>query len=296
MRGVNLCRAFFNKYGKFEEVSQMNENKNKTYFDMVTDKFKAISPKAKKCVIIGATIVVLILGIFVGCKCNVSHSDYQIALSDVEKAKQETAKVKKEYDEYKSKMKPYEDQQEADAKAAKEKAAAEKAAKEAEEKAAAEKAAKEAEEKARQEATKKQQSVANSLGITVEDFINKFRTNCATINSTISINNPSYSDKTTAYITTSKNDISFNAILDNGYIKSLSINYTIDLNTNTDYETYTDVVLASAYSIDNTVASQDFANFLDTLLKSETHTENTYNGIKYRVDSDIDYITLTIRN
>lgn len=98
----------------------------------------------KNAIIIISLILFFVFGFTVKYATNVKKSEY-IALQNIyQDLKDENAKISDEYNSYKSKMQPYEAQQEADVKASEEKAAAEAAAqaqaqKEAEKKAAAKK-------------------------------------------------------------------------------------------------------------------------------------------------------------
>lgn len=266
----------------------------------IKTKFVDFVKEYNKGIISCALIAAFLLGFGFKSCTGIKRADLESVVAEKDKIQRlydssvkERENISSKFDAYKEKMKPYEAQQEADAKAAEEKKTAEeKAKKEAEEKAAAEKAAQEAEAKRQADELAK----ASSLGMTPKDFINQFNVNCATLGASITATVP---DNFSSYehLTTSNNSVSLDiSTTENGYVSSVFVNYK-NLNNN-DGISGAYAMVAAAQAIDKSTSEETFTDFFNNMIKSATYGqdyEKTLNNIKYRINYEDSSLIMMIR-
>lgn len=248
-------------------------------------------------------LVVFLLGMGVASSNAVSKDDHAALQSEMAKvqkqltdtaAERDTLKAKaEEYDAYKTKMQPYEQQQAADKKAADEKAAAEAAEKkrqEEEARAKAEAEAKAAKEKAEAEAR------AKSLGKTPSEFLDAYNIQVTQYGGTVAIKPQKLTD---SLIKSPINGfLSFDIAQSGGYTTSIYINYT-NSGSQPELTQFIVTFIAAAQAIDPSLTYQEGMNIAADLASRSANNLNSdesisRNGIKYIFNSVIGSTTAAI--
>lgn len=241
-------------------------------------------------------LIVLLIGIGLGGVNRINKTEHDELQAYTQKIQEEltnviterdTLKAKAaEYDAYKAKMQPYEQQQAADKKAADEKAAAEAAEKkrqEEEAKAKAEAEAKAAKEKAAAEAR------AKSLGKTPSEFLDAYNIQVTQYGGTVAIKPQKLTD---SFITAPINGfLNFNIAQSGGFATSVYINYT---NTGSQQEAtqFAVTFIAAAQAIDPSITYQEGMSMANDLASRSANNlgsdvSTTKNGVKYVFNSMI---------
>ncbi len=257
------------------------EDNKKPFIDRIPD----IIEDNKKGIISCALIAAFVLG-FAFKSCNgIKMSDYEEVIQQKNKMVESKDALQKEFDAYKEKMKPYEEQQQADVKAAEE-----KAKKEAEEK-----AKKEAEAKAAQEAQKKKESEekaatakANSFGVSLQDFIKQFNVNCSVLGAGLVADSPNTSGSNDfVHITTSNPTVTLDISTAQGYVKLIYLEYS---NTGaSDPMPYAYASVAAAQIADKSTSVNSFSSMMNEMIQSAAQGQDvsrTVNGVKYTMNAE----------
>jgi len=273
------------------EETTKNENTNTTkddspikiFLNDTFNKFNNSSDKAKKRIIIVSLVITYLLGIGSHMLVGVKRSAYKSLLSDnakitnqLKEANTNSENIQKEYDDYKSKMQPYEAQQQADVKAAEEKKKAEEEARKAAEEAQKEKERKEAEEKAAKEAEEKRQAEekakANSLGLTIDEFYKNFNANATSNGLEAFLGKATTSNSMTSYLTLNA-DTRINCFSnDSVYLSVIYINAK-----RTTPESLIESghhVIATLITLDPSISLSEADNVLADLTKGASNTLN----------------------
>ena len=274
------------------ETTTPEDNRFIYCLEFIKAKYEGFPIKLKRTILVVLALIILIIGILIGCSISVSHEEHNSTLAQMQnvldrlnETENQKAVLQAEFESYRAKMQPYEAQQQSDEAAAAQKAIEEKEAKKAAEEAAAKaKAEKEAAEKAKQEAEAK----AGTLGISASDFYKKYNMNAVEYGADMA-NIPS--DTSSSYVSAVVN----NAITvdvsqtKSGYATMITVNYN---NSGNDSEAtqFALSFVSSARAIDNSIDYQTALNIANELMlqsakKLGEDVTKTHNGVKYTFNS-----------
>lgn len=259
-------------------------------------KIIAFFEEYNKAIISCALIAAFLLGCGFKSCTGITRSDYNDLLSQNQTLTTEKETISNEYSAYKTKMQPYETQQEADVKAAEtKKAAEEQVKKEEEEKAAAERAKKEAEEKAVKEAQKKKEAEeqaatarAYSFGMSQIEFYNSFNGTATNNGFNVFLGKESTNGNIKSYMTLNS-DVTVETYAQSGFLQTVSViakRTSADSLTNAAYYALTAIMVIDPSLSVNAIDSM-MADLVDNASNNGgMDYSTTKNGIKYTANVD----------
>lgn len=253
-------------------------------FNKISDIFEKYRTGFTLC---GLLIFFLLGFAFKSC-IGIKPSEYEDLLQQKDEAIESMDKLQQEYDAYKDKMQPYEQQQAADEKAKTEKEIAEKKAAieaEQEQKKAAE--AKAAQEKAAEQAEREKQISSATFGISLNDFYTNFN-NIASANGCNAFLVKQEGSGNYVDYTTLNSDVRVSCSLAYNLLSAI----TIDINRNTSAASLSDsayYVVCSALAIDPSNSADEIGSLLTSLLNDGTANigvdcKKTRSGIDYIIN------------
>lgn len=243
-------------------------------------KFYALSRRLKTIIVCVLLVITFILGFSLKSCTGIQKTDYDNALHRIDVLTENNNKITEEYDAYKSKMQPYEEQQKADEKAAEEKKLAEeKAKKEAEEKAAAEKAAQEAEAKRQAD----EQAKNNSFGMSENDFYTTFNSTAAGNGYDVFLGKATTNGNMKNYLTMN-DDVTLMTYVEGNYLQTVSI--TAKRTTSESLSNASYYAVTTAMVLDSSLSANTIDSFMADLITNAKNNSGadysqTKNGIKY---------------
>ena len=220
-------------------------------------KFYALSRRLKTIIVCVLLVITFILGFSLKSCTGIQKTDYDNALHRIDVLTENNNKITEEYDAYKSKMQPYEEQQKSDEKAAEEKKLAEEKAKE--------------------------QAKNNSFGMSENDFYTTFNSTAAGNGYDVFLGKATTNGNMKNYLTMN-DDVTLMTYVEGNYLQTVSI--TAKRTTSESLSNASYYAVTTAMVLDSSLSANTIDSFMADLITNAKNNSGadysqTKNGIKY---------------